>query len=81
MSTIPDTQSKTVSVREVSYDGIMPDRDVVLVTGLSRVTLWRLEGKGMFPKRVQLSPGRVGRIGKEVKAWVESRPRVGEGET
>ncbi|MCH7498752.1 MAG: AlpA family phage regulatory protein [Nitrospinae bacterium] len=54
----------------------MPDRDAVLVTGLSRVTLWRLEGQGLFPKRVQLSPGRVGRIGREVKAWIDSRPRA-----
>lgn len=71
-------ETKIQKVKEISFDGIMSDHDEKLVTGLSRVTRWRLESDGKYPKRVQLSPGRVGRIGAEIKEWIESRPRVGE---
>jgi prophage regulatory protein len=40
---------------------------------LSPVTIWRLEKAGKFPKRRQLSPGRVGWLASEVDAWIESR--------
>jgi len=40
---------------------------------LSDVTIWRLEKSGQFPKRRQLSPGRVGWLAAEIDAWVESR--------
>lgn len=66
-------------VREISFDGILSDEDEKLLTGLSRVTRWRMEREGRYPKRVQLSPGRVGRIGSEIKEWIESRPRVNIG--
>lgn len=65
-----------VEVREISFDGIMKLKDVELVTGLSRVTLWRLERAGEFPARVQLSANRVGLHGHEVQDWIKSRPRV-----
>ena len=44
------------------------------ITGLSEVTLWRLEKKGDFPKRRQLSSNSVGYLLSEVNAWMESRP-------
>jgi prophage regulatory protein len=40
---------------------------------LSDVTIWRMEKLGQFPKRRQLSPGRVAWLASEVDAWVESR--------
>lgn len=40
---------------------------------LSDTTIWRLEKAGKFPKRRQLSPGRVGWLASEVDAWIESR--------
>lgn len=40
---------------------------------LSDVTIWRLEKAGQFPKRRQISPGRVAWLASEVDAWVESR--------
>ena len=43
-------------------------------TGLSRSTVWRLERRGMFPKRRQLSPGTVGWLSSEVERWMEQRP-------
>ena len=66
----------TTKVREISFDGIISETDERLATGLSRTTRWRLEKGGKYPKRVQLSPGRVGRIGKEILGWINSRPRV-----
>lgn len=81
MKTIePEKQQETTLVRQISFDGIMSDADEKRVTGLSRVTRWRLERQGNYPKRVQLSPGRVGRMGREVKTWIESRPHVGQKE-
>ena len=67
----------TTKVREISFDGIISETDERLATGLSRTTRWRLEKEGKYPKRVQLSPGRVGRLGREVRDWIQSRPRVG----
>ena len=69
-------KEKPVEVKAISYDGIMSDADEKLATGLSRVTRWRLEREGKYPKRVQLSPGRVGRHGHEIKSWIKARPRV-----
>ena len=43
------------------------------VSTLSRVTRWRLERAGKFPRRRQISPNRVGWLESEVQAWVEAR--------
>ena len=72
----PEKQEEAVERRLISFDGIMPDKDVRLVTSYSRTTLWREERAGRFPKRIQLSPGRVGWIGSEILEWITSRPRV-----
>ena len=33
----------------------------------------RLEAAGLFPKRVQLGPGRVGYVDEEIEDWIKSR--------
>lgn len=71
-----ETEEKVVEVLRISFDGLMSAADVQLVTGLSRVTIWRLERGGGFPARVQISPGRVAWHGNEIKAFIDSRPRV-----
>ncbi len=45
-------------------------------TGLSRVTIWRLERDGAFPARVSLGGAAVGWREDEVQEWIDSRPRV-----
>jgi prophage regulatory protein len=55
-------------------------KDLISITGLSRVTIWRLELAGNFPRRVQLGPRRVGWVESEVSNWIQSRPRVGNAE-
>lgn len=46
--------------------------------GLSPTSIWRLEKRGQFPKRRQLSPGCVGWLESEINAWLESRSCVEE---
>lgn len=41
--------------------------------GASRVTIWRWERKGLFPKRRKIGPNMVGWPEDEIDAWVESR--------
>lgn len=52
--------------------------EAAAITGLSEVTLWRLEKKGDFPKRRQLTPHSVGYLLSEVLAWMDARPNADE---
>ncbi len=54
---------------------IIGKKKVREATGLSDVTVWRLERKGDFPKRIALAPNRTGWYMDEVEEWQESRPR------
>jgi prophage regulatory protein len=56
----------------------MLEKEVRYLTGLSRATRWRLEQKSHFPKRVLLSPGRVGWYENEILEWIETRQPVCE---
>ena len=49
------------------------------MTGLSNVTRWRMEKRGEFPSRRQISPNRVAYLESEVLAWMETRPVSGSG--
>jgi prophage regulatory protein len=42
-------------------------------TGLSRVTRWRLERDGKFPKRRRISANAVGWLESELRKWIASR--------
>ena len=55
---------------------ILKQKEVVQLTGLSRVTIWRLEQRGEFPEKIVLSPNRVGWLENEVSDWIGSRPRI-----
>jgi prophage regulatory protein len=54
---------------------ILRTPEVIQLTGLSRVTLWRLEQKGQFPARRHLSENSVGWLDNEIYQWLDSRPR------
>ena len=60
---------------------ILRIRNVTEATGLSRTTLWRLERRGDFPRRVRLGPNSIGWIETEVEEWIESRPRKSSSES
>jgi prophage regulatory protein len=42
-------------------------------TGLSRTTIWRLEGEGEFPRSVRISRGRRAWREADVSAWIEAK--------
>jgi len=65
-------------VKTISFDGMMDWPDVKTVSTYSRKTIWLMEKKGLFPRRKQLSPGRVAWWGPEILEWLKSRPSVGE---
>ena len=54
---------------------IIGPAETTKITNLSRSTLWRLEKKGQFPQRINISSNRVGWYEDEVSSWIESRPR------
>ncbi len=49
--------------------------DVTRITGLSRTTVWRLERRGDFPRRLRLSQHSCGWVAQEIEEWIASRPR------
>jgi len=51
-------------------------KEVSKRTGLSRVTIWRLEKKGKFPKRYSISERRVAWRDDEINDWILERNRV-----
>ncbi len=54
---------------------LLSSKEVQKRTNLSGVTLWRLEKSGKFPKRVNITPSRVGWMEEEIDEWITSRPR------
>jgi len=59
------------------HRNILRNGPVTVRTGLSPSQRWRLEQRGEFPARVQLSEMSVGWYEDEIDAWVASRPRAG----
>ena len=49
-------------------------KELKTVVGLSRTSVWRLERRGEFPRRRQISRNVVGWREDEVFAWLDSRP-------
>ena len=52
---------------------IIREKEMRQITGLSRVTRWRLERKGQFPKRIKLTKRCVGWSEAEVLQWLEEK--------
>lgn len=52
---------------------------VKALTGLSRMTIYRLEQRGEFPSRVRLSRNSVAWRDQDVENWIASRPPVAGG--
>jgi prophage regulatory protein len=49
-------------------------RQVMQATGLSRITIYRLELAGKFPKRRKLSENSVAWLEADISEWIDSRP-------
>ncbi len=52
------------------------ERECEKLSGLSRTTRWRLEQKGEFPKRRQLSKNSIGWLYSEIMAWIREKARA-----
>jgi prophage regulatory protein len=59
-----------------SSDRIIRIREVIEMTGLSRSSIYFLIKKGNFPAQVKLSTRSSGWFRKEIKDWVDTRPRA-----
>ena len=44
-------------------DRIIPWRELRQIIPYSRMTIWRQEQRGLFPKRIRLAPGKNARVG------------------
>jgi predicted DNA-binding transcriptional regulator AlpA len=56
---------------------ILPAREAYSRGGLTRAQAWAEEKAGRFPRRVQITPYRVGYFEEEIDRWIASRPRAG----
>ena len=56
-------------------DRFIREPECLKMTGLSRITRWRLERKLEFPKRRQISPNCIGWLESELHEWLETRKR------
>jgi prophage regulatory protein len=63
----------------MEQDWFIREPEVKRLTGLSRTTRWRLERKGEFPQRRQLSENAVGWLDSEISLWIASRTGRGRG--
>jgi prophage regulatory protein len=52
---------------------ILRKPQVMALTGLSSVTIWRLERAGDFPKRIKLTGRAVGWKAADISAWIDAR--------
>ncbi len=59
---------------------LLTQKQVSILVGLSRTTLWRLERAGRFPCRRQVSTKAVRWNQAEIFDWIESRPLAGGGD-
>ncbi len=49
---------------------LIDEAECLAVTSLSRVTRWRMENQGKFPKRRKISQNRIAWIASEISDWV-----------
>lgn len=54
-------------------DRFVHEKECHATTGLSRVTRWRLEREGKFPRRRQISTNSVGWLESEIREWMATR--------
>lgn len=55
---------------------VLRTKHVVAMTGLSRMTIYRLEQARQFPPRRRITAGTTGWFQSEVLEWLRTRPQV-----
>lgn len=61
-------------------DRLLRFGEVQKLVGLSRVSVWRMERLGKFPKRRKLGLNSVAWISSEIDEWILNRPVIGRGD-
>lgn len=69
----PSNKQPKVSKPKLDVDRIVRAQELHEITGLSRTTIWRLENKGSFPRRLALGANSVGWRLSEVKKWMDTK--------
>jgi prophage regulatory protein len=64
--------SKRLSPEELILHG-----DLKRLVPLSRTTVWRMERRGEFPRRIAISDRRVAWRRSEIEAWLKRRAAMG----
>ena len=59
-------------------DGLLVKADLKRIIPLSDTTIWRLERRGRFPRRIALSAKRVAWSKAEVHHWLAERMRTSQ---
>ncbi len=54
-------------------DRFLREPEVARLTGLSRATRWRMERRGQFPRRRQISANGVAWLESEILTWMRER--------
>ncbi len=54
-------------------DKIVRTAELTNILGLSRTTIWRLESRGHFPKRLRLTNRAVGWRHADIMQWLASK--------
>jgi prophage regulatory protein len=67
------TNHKTNEFREYVRMKMLREKQVKDLTGLSRVTRWRMETRGEFPHKIKLSQRCVGWNEADILQWLEQR--------
>ena len=69
----PTPPAQVAQGGQFQRDRFIRDQECSEITGLSRTTRWRLEKKGMFPPRRQISANAVAWLESEVRDWMASK--------
>ncbi len=72
LSTITQHKTKPI-IPQSTPERIIRAKEVQGMAGLSRTTLWRLENKGEFPRRVSLGGNSIGWKLSEIKEWIDEK--------
>ncbi len=65
-----------MKIAESQVDRISRSPEVEKITGLSKVTIWRQERQGQFPRRVRIGRRSVGWFTSEIEAWLQDKKKA-----
>jgi prophage regulatory protein len=63
--------------KRLSPEELLLHSDLKRLVPLSRTTMWRMERRGEFPRRISISDRRVAWRRSEIEAWLKHRAAMG----